>query len=65
MFAAMGEAEAGVDSCRRALETAPDPLNTAIARGWLGYAGLETGRVAQRARRGRNRGRVTSGVTSS
>jgi transcriptional regulator with AAA-type ATPase domain/tetratricopeptide (TPR) repeat protein len=41
IHAAMGEGDAGVEACRQALAHAPDPLNTAIARGWLGYARLE------------------------
>jgi hypothetical protein len=43
IHAAMGDAAAGLGACRRACERAPDPLNTAIARGWLGYAHLEAG----------------------
>lgn len=43
----MGEAEAGIDGCRRSLEHSPDPFNTATALGWLGYAHLENGEPAQ------------------
>ena len=43
----MGEAEAGIESCRRSLERSPDPFNTATALGWLGYAHLENGEPAQ------------------
>lgn len=45
--AAMGDWEAGIEACRRALEGSPDPLNTALASGWLGYAYLEQGDAAQ------------------
>jgi tetratricopeptide (TPR) repeat protein len=41
--AAMGEWDAGVEACRRGLERSPDPLNTAIVKGWLGFAYLEQG----------------------
>jgi len=41
--ASRGEWEAGVAGCRRSLELAPDPLNSVIALGWLGYAYLEQG----------------------
>jgi len=43
----MGEWEAGIEDCRRAVERSPDPLNTALASGWLGYAYLEKGDAAQ------------------
>ena len=43
----MGDAEAGIESCRRSLERSPDPFNTATALGWLGYAYLEHGEPAQ------------------
>jgi DNA-binding NtrC family response regulator/tetratricopeptide (TPR) repeat protein len=36
-----GDAEAGVRACEQALALSPDPLNTAFALGWLGYACLE------------------------
>jgi tetratricopeptide (TPR) repeat protein len=41
IHAAAGEWEAGIDACQHALERAPDPLSTAQASGWLGYAHLE------------------------
>ncbi len=44
---AMGECEAGIEACRRSLECSPDPLNTATASGWLGYAYLEKGEPAR------------------
>jgi tetratricopeptide (TPR) repeat protein len=43
----MGDAEAGVAACRRAVECAPDPLNRAVATGWLGFAHMENGDAAQ------------------
>jgi transcriptional regulator with AAA-type ATPase domain/tetratricopeptide (TPR) repeat protein len=39
----MGEAELGIEACRRSLESSPDPFNTATALGFLGYAYLENG----------------------
>ena len=44
--ATRGEWEAGIASCQRALERSSDPLNTAFAMGWLGYAYLEQGDLA-------------------
>jgi DNA-binding NtrC family response regulator/tetratricopeptide (TPR) repeat protein len=41
VYAAMGDSDAGIEACRRGVERAPDPLNSAIAQGWLGYAYLE------------------------
>jgi predicted ATPase len=45
--ATRGECEAGIASCQRALEHSSDPLNTAFAMGWLGYAYLEQGDLAR------------------
>jgi len=42
-LATRGDAEAGIDECARALELSPDPLNTAFATGWLGFAYREHG----------------------
>lgn len=39
---AMGHWEAGLEACRRTLDSSPDPLNRAIAAGWLGFAHLES-----------------------
>jgi transcriptional regulator with AAA-type ATPase domain/tetratricopeptide (TPR) repeat protein len=39
----MGEAELGIEACRRSLERSPDPFNTATACGFLGFAYLENG----------------------
>ena len=47
LHAVMGDAEAGVEACRRAVNSAPDPLNRAIATGWLGFAHMEKGDAAQ------------------
>jgi predicted ATPase/DNA-binding winged helix-turn-helix (wHTH) protein/class 3 adenylate cyclase len=41
--ATRGAWETAIAACQRALEYAPDPLNTAFALGWLGYAYLEHG----------------------
>jgi transcriptional regulator with AAA-type ATPase domain/tetratricopeptide (TPR) repeat protein len=43
----MGEAESGIEACRRSLERSPDPFNTATALGYLGYAHVENGEPAQ------------------
>lgn len=40
-LAAMGDLEAGIAQCRGGLARARDPLNTAAAQGFLGYAYLE------------------------
>jgi|GEM_PF-3215558 len=45
--ATRGDWEAGIASCQRALERSSDPLNTAFAMGWLGYAHLEQGDLAR------------------
>ena len=39
---AMGRWVAGLEACRRTLDSSPDPLNRAIAAGWLGFAHLES-----------------------
>jgi len=41
--ATRGDWEAGIAACQRALERSSDPLNTAFALGWLGYAHLQGG----------------------
>jgi transcriptional regulator with AAA-type ATPase domain/tetratricopeptide (TPR) repeat protein len=41
----MGDAELGIDACRRSLERSPDPFNTATALGFLGYAYLQNGQA--------------------
>jgi tetratricopeptide (TPR) repeat protein len=41
--ATRGAWEAGIAACQQALESSSDPLNTAFALGWLGYAYLEKG----------------------
>ena len=42
-LASMGDWEAGIAACRGGVERARDPLNTAAALGFLGYAYLEQG----------------------
>ena len=44
--ATRGEWEAGIAACHRSVEHAPDPLNTAVALGFLGHAYLENGDAA-------------------
>ena len=41
-----GEVETGLEACRLAAACSPDPLNTALATGWLGLAHLESGDAA-------------------
>ncbi len=41
--ATMGEPEAGIEACQRALARSRDPLNLTAAQGFLGYAQLERG----------------------
>lgn len=43
IHAAMGDGHAGLAACQRAVERAPDPLDAALALGWLGYASVEQG----------------------
>jgi DNA-binding NtrC family response regulator/tetratricopeptide (TPR) repeat protein len=42
-----GDYEIAVRSCEEALALSPDPLNTAMALGWLGFAWLEADDLAQ------------------
>jgi transcriptional regulator with AAA-type ATPase domain/tetratricopeptide (TPR) repeat protein len=44
---AMGEWDAGIEACRRSLEHSPDPVNTADAMSFLGYAYLGKGEIDQ------------------
>jgi class 3 adenylate cyclase/tetratricopeptide (TPR) repeat protein len=46
-LATSGECEAGIEACRRALELAPDPFETAVVLACLGKAYLEKREVAQ------------------
>jgi class 3 adenylate cyclase/tetratricopeptide (TPR) repeat protein len=46
-YASTGDVEKGIEDCRGGLERARDPLNTAAALGFLGYAYLEKGDVPQ------------------
>ncbi len=43
IHAAQGASNKGISACQRSLTYAVDPLNTAFALGWLGYAYLEHG----------------------
>jgi tetratricopeptide (TPR) repeat protein len=43
VHALRGDAEAALEACRAALGRAPDPVNTAVAQGHLGYVHLERG----------------------
>jgi tetratricopeptide (TPR) repeat protein len=43
MEATRGEWEAGIAACHRSVAHSPDPLNTAVALGFLGHAYLESG----------------------
>ncbi|HLC42854.1 MAG TPA: hypothetical protein VJO34_14675 [Methylomirabilota bacterium] len=47
IYSAMGEWDAGIAACQRGLERSPDPLNSAIVKGWLGFAYLEKGDPSQ------------------
>jgi DNA-binding NtrC family response regulator/tetratricopeptide (TPR) repeat protein len=47
IHALTGAWDAGIEACRRALGTAPDPVNTAVALGHLGYVHLEKRDAAQ------------------
>jgi tetratricopeptide (TPR) repeat protein len=42
-----GDWEAGIEACKRGLGRSPDPVNTAVALGHLGYAYLEKGEAAE------------------
>ncbi|MFL6293736.1 MAG: ATP-binding protein [Thermoanaerobaculia bacterium] len=42
-YASLGDWQAGIEACRGGLSRAQDPLNTAAALGFLGYAWLEKG----------------------
>jgi tetratricopeptide (TPR) repeat protein len=46
-YASTGEVLRGIEECRGGLARAQDPLNTAAAQGFLGYAYLEKGDIAQ------------------
>lgn len=43
MLAGQGDCEAGIAACRRAVEISPNPVNTALATGFLGACHLESG----------------------
>jgi tetratricopeptide (TPR) repeat protein len=46
IHATRGASDEGVAACKRSLACAIDPLHTALASGWLGYAYLEHGDAA-------------------
>lgn len=46
-YAALGEWDRGIEECRKGVERAQDPLNTAAGLGFLGYAWLEKGDLDQ------------------
>jgi tetratricopeptide (TPR) repeat protein len=43
ILATRGEGASGIEICRQAVEVAPDPVSSALAKGRLGYAYLEHG----------------------
>jgi DNA-binding SARP family transcriptional activator/cell division septum initiation protein DivIVA len=47
ILATRGEWDAGIEACQRGLDLSPDPVNTALATGRLGYAYLEKGDAAR------------------
>jgi len=47
VYATRGDWDAGVEACQRSLERSVDPINTACALGWMGYAYLEKGDPVQ------------------
>lgn len=48
-YASLGEAEKGIEYCRRGVEGARDPLNSAVAMGFLGYAMVVEGKELEGA----------------
>src|SRR5262249_14429385 len=44
-----GEWQAGLEACQRSLECAPDPLNTGVTLGFMGYAYVEKGDPSEAA----------------
>lgn len=44
---ALGDLDAGLAACRRAVELSPDPVDAALALGWLGFVHVERGETAQ------------------
>ncbi len=41
--AVLGDTTAGIEACERGVSLAPDPLTSAVALGWLGFAFMEHG----------------------
>ncbi|MEM1202146.1 MAG: AAA family ATPase [Acidobacteriota bacterium] len=46
-YASLGDAETGIEQCRRGLERSQDPLNTAVSRGFLGHALTQAGQLPE------------------
>lgn len=46
-YASVGEWETGIEQCQKGLERSRDPLNTAVAMGFLGHGYLEKGDLPQ------------------
>jgi class 3 adenylate cyclase/tetratricopeptide (TPR) repeat protein len=46
-YAAIGEWDVGIATCRQALDLSPDPVNRAFGSAWLGWAYLEKGDAGQ------------------
>lgn len=46
-YASLGDWESGIECCRRGLARSRDPLNTAVAMGFLGYAQLRKGDISE------------------
>ena len=44
-YASLGEADEGIRQCRAGLDRSQDPLNTAVATGFLGHAHLQKGEL--------------------
>jgi tetratricopeptide (TPR) repeat protein len=47
VYATRGDWQAGIEACQRSLDQSVDPINTACALGFLGYAYLEQGDPGQ------------------
>ena len=45
--AVLGDTEAGIEACESSVAVAPDPLTSAVALGWLGFAFVEHGAAAR------------------
>jgi tetratricopeptide (TPR) repeat protein len=47
IHALQGQSDAAIDACLRGLEISPDPVNSTVVRGHLGYAFFEKGDLAR------------------